>query len=83
METVTRTPRQLGNALRQRRRQLHLTQETLAAQIKLRQSTISDLENSATQTKTGTLLSVLAALDLELVVRPRTKSSPHEIEANF
>jgi HTH-type transcriptional regulator/antitoxin HipB len=82
MDTIARTPLQLGNYLRQRRRQLGLTQEQLAAKIGVRQRTISELETSAAA-RTATVLSVLAALDLELVIRPRTKSSAKDIEALF
>jgi HTH-type transcriptional regulator/antitoxin HipB len=60
-----------------------LSQEALASKIGLRQSTVSALETSAMDTRTGTLMSVLAALDLELVIRFRTKSSEKEIEALF
>lgn len=83
MEQVVRTSEQLGNFLQRRRRQLALTQQQLAAKTGVRQPTISDLETSARETRTGTLLSTLAALDLELVVRTRTKSSAKDIEAIF
>ena len=82
METIARTPLQLGSHIRQRRRQLGLTQEQLADKIGVRQRTISELEKSATARST-TVLSALAALDLEMVIRPRTKSSAKDIEAIF
>jgi HTH-type transcriptional regulator/antitoxin HipB len=82
METIARTPVQLGNYLRRRRRQLGLTQEQLAAKISVQQRTISQLETSTTARMT-TVLSALAALDLEMVIRPRTKSSAQDIEALF
>jgi HTH-type transcriptional regulator/antitoxin HipB len=82
MEQVARTPKQLGNLLRERRTELHLTQKELASRVGLRQSTVSALETSAA-VRTVTLLSALAALDLEMVVRPRTKTSPQDIEALF
>jgi HTH-type transcriptional regulator/antitoxin HipB len=59
-----------------------LTQEELAAKIGVRQRTISDLETSAAA-RIATLFTALAALDLEMVVRPRTKSSEKDIEALF
>ncbi len=82
MDTIARTPLQLGNQIRQRRRQLGLTQQQLAAKIGVRQHTISDLETTAAA-RTATLLTALAALDLELVIRPRTKGSENDIEALF
>lgn len=79
MLTIARIPKQLANSIRQRRRELGLTQETLAAKIGVRQRTVSDLETSAA-TRVDTLLRALAGLDLELVIRPRTKSSQRDIE---
>jgi HTH-type transcriptional regulator / antitoxin HipB len=82
MEQVARTSKQLGNLLRQRRTELGLTQAELAARIRLRQPTVSAMETSAT-VRTTTLLSALAALDLEMIIRPRTKTSAKDIEAMF
>ncbi len=82
METIARTPLQLGNCIRQRRRELGLTQEQLAAKVRVRQRTISDVETSA-EVRVDTVLRTLAALDLELVIRPRTKSSSRDIERLF
>jgi HTH-type transcriptional regulator / antitoxin HipB len=83
MDQITRTPKQLGTILRSRRKEIGLSQEALASRIHLRQATISALENSATDTRLGTLFDALAALDLEITVRPRTKGSRSEIETLF
>jgi HTH-type transcriptional regulator/antitoxin HipB len=82
MEAIARTPLQLGNSIRERRRQLGLTQEQLAEKVGVRQRTISDVE-SAGAARIDTLLRMLVALDLELLVRPRTKGSASDIEAIF
>jgi HTH-type transcriptional regulator/antitoxin HipB len=82
METIARTPLQLGNHIRERRRELGLSQERLAAKVGVRQRTISDVETSAA-VRVDTVLRTLAALDLELVIRPRTKGSPKDIERLF
>lgn len=82
METIARIPVQLGNSLRQRRRELKFTQEELADKVGVRQRTISDLETSAA-TRVDTLLRTLAVLELELVIRPRTKGSHRDIERLF
>jgi HTH-type transcriptional regulator/antitoxin HipB len=82
MEAIARTPLQLANSIRERRRQLGLTQDELAAKIGMRQRTVSDVETSVA-TRVDTLLRILAALDLELVVRPRTKGSHRDIERLF
>jgi HTH-type transcriptional regulator/antitoxin HipB len=82
IDKVARTPLQLGNYIRERRREFGLTQENLAAKIGVRQRTVSDIETSAA-VRLETVLRALAALDLELVIRPRTKSSPQDIERLF
>ncbi len=82
METIARTPVQLGNSIRERRRELGLTQEQLAEKVGVRQRTISDVE-SAGAARIDTLLRMLGALELELLVRPRTKGSAGDIEAIF
>ncbi len=82
METIARTPLQLGNSIRERRRKLGLTQEQLAEKVGVRQRTISDVE-SAGAARVDTLLRMLVALDLELLVRPRTRGSTSDIEAIF
>lgn len=83
MDQITRTPKQLGTVLQRYRKATGLTQEALAARIRLRQATISALENSATNARLGTLFDTLAALNLELVVRPRSKGSTKDIEGIY
>ena len=80
MEQIARTPKQLGDAIRRQRRKLGVNQTRLGEQTGLRQATISAVEGGAPGTQLGTLCDMLAALDLELVVRPRTKAAPAEIE---
>jgi HTH-type transcriptional regulator / antitoxin HipB len=82
MDTIARTPLQLGNSIRERRRKLGLTQEQLAEKVGVRQRTISAVE-SAGAARVDTLLRMLVALDLELLVRPRTRGSASDIEAIF
>lgn len=83
MEQIVRTPKQIGSAIRRRRRGLNLNQTSLGEKTRLRQATISAVEAGVPGTQIGTLCDVLAALDLELVVRPRTRAAPAEIEDIF
>ena len=83
METIVRTPQQLGAAIRRRRKLEGQPQGELGAKIGLRQATISKLEAGEPGTRIQTVLDSLAALDLELVVRPRTKGSIADIEEIF
>lgn len=77
---IARSPQQLGAILRRYRKKGRLTQTEVAAKTQLRQATISALESGEAGTQLKTLTDVLAALDLELVVQPRRKSLPSDIE---
>lgn len=83
MDQIARTPKQMGAIIQRHRRRLHLSQGAVGARIKHRQATLSRLEAGEPGTSLGTLLDVLAALNLEIVVRPRTKGSPEDIEVLF
>ena len=73
MENIARSLKQLGAVVRQTRKQRGLTQASLGSLINKRQATISNLESAESGTTLDTLFAVLSALDLELVVRSRTK----------
>jgi HTH-type transcriptional regulator/antitoxin HipB len=83
MDTIARTAKQLGAALRRFRRQKNITQEGLGQLMHARQATVSKLESGESGTQLGVLTDALAALDLELVVRPRGKGSTEQIEDLF
>ena len=83
MDQIARTPKQVGAIIQRQRRKLRLTQSKLGSRIKHRQATISTLEAGEPGTSLGTLLDVLGALNLEMVVRPRTKGSAEDIEVLF
>jgi HTH-type transcriptional regulator/antitoxin HipB len=48
-----------------------------------RQATVSKLESGEPATQLKTLMDALAALDLELVIRPRSQAGPEDIEDTF
>lgn len=71
-EQVVRTPVQLGLLLRGVRRQQGLSQQELALRAGgASQARLSQLELQPGRLTVERLLLILAALDLELVVRPR------------
>ena len=74
MEQIARTPQQLGAALRRRRRSMGLSQTALGAKTKLRQATISAIENGEPGTRLSTLTDVMTALGLEMAIRERSKA---------
>jgi HTH-type transcriptional regulator / antitoxin HipB len=82
VDQIARTPKQVGDAVRRRRRALRLHQKDLAGKTGLRQATISAVETGESGTL-RTLFDILTALDMEVVVRPRSKASTEKIEDLF
>ncbi|OAH19922.1 XRE family transcriptional regulator [Methylorubrum populi] len=82
-EQIARTEKQLGAILRRARKQAGLTQGGLGDRIHLRQGTISRLEAGERAVQLRTLMEALSALELELVVRPRSQGSATDIEDLF
>lgn len=76
MNQLARNPKQIGNIIRRARKKLSLSQGALGDQVGLRQATISQIETGNPAVRLDTLLALLAALDLELQVAPRTRQSP-------
>lgn len=72
-EVTVRTAAQLGNALRRYRRAVGETQAATGVQAGIKQGAVSTLESGLQGTRLSTLFKLLAALDLELVVRKRPK----------
>ncbi|MDX2103174.1 MAG: XRE family transcriptional regulator [Alphaproteobacteria bacterium] len=82
-DEIARSERQLGAILRRIRKLKGLSQSELGALIDMRQETVSRLETGAPALQVRTLMAVLAALDQELVVRPRTKAEARDFADIF
>lgn len=82
MEQIARTSKQIGAAIRRRRRTLNLRQGDVGSKTNLRQATISALETGKPGTQLRTLIDAMAALGLEIVIRERSKVS-EDIEDLF
>ena len=83
MDLTVRTTKQAGAAIRRIRRQKALTQGDLGERMHVRQATVSKLEAGEPATQLRVLMDALVALDLELVIRPRTSASTNDIEDLF
>jgi HTH-type transcriptional regulator/antitoxin HipB len=83
MDQIARTTKDLGNVLRQARKARNLTQADLAARAGIWQRTVSNIETSASGAKVDTIFDLLAALDLELYIVPRSKMAPGDLEDIF
>jgi HTH-type transcriptional regulator/antitoxin HipB len=70
------TPRQLGAVLQGFRQQRGLTQAQVARASGLQQSAVSELELDSSMASLNRIFKLLAALDVELVVRPRDATRP-------
>lgn len=82
MHQIARTVKQIGVAMRRRRRALGWSQSDLGSKAGLRQATISTLESGEPGTRLRTLVDAMAALELEVVIRDRSKA-PKSIEDLF
>lgn len=74
MDQIARTPKQLGAAIRRKRRSEGLSQTELGTKTNLRQATISALENGEPGTQLRTVIDAMAALGLEMVIRERSRA---------
>jgi HTH-type transcriptional regulator / antitoxin HipB len=83
MSMIVRTSKQLGAALRRIRRSQSITQQALGDRMHARQATVSKLEAGEPATQLRILLDAMAALNLELVIRPRTSAPADEVEDLF
>ena len=67
------TLQELGEAIRLRRKELHMTQEQLSEKAHIAQETLSTLENGYKGPRWDTLMMVTEVLDMEVKVERRTK----------
>lgn len=83
MTDLARTPKHIGNLIRRTRKTLGLSQTELGDKAGFRQETISLIETGHPAAKLETILAVLAALDLEFRIVPRSKGHGADIEGIF
>lgn len=76
MDTIARTPQQLGQALRARRTKLKLSQTDVGTKVGIKQDTVSMLEIHTSSSTVETLFKAISALGLELVVRDKSRAVP-------
>lgn len=83
MNALARSPKQLGQLIQRYRKAQGMTQTDLATRTGQRQELISRIESGHEGAKLGVICDLLAALDLELTIGPRSKSSAADIEDIF
>jgi HTH-type transcriptional regulator / antitoxin HipB len=83
LEIPTRAPNQLGQAISRFRARKNLSQASLAKSAGVRQATVHKVEKGL-RVNIETVYAVCAALELELVIRPRnSKAEPFHPEDVF
>ena len=78
MEQLVTSTVALGEALRRVRKLKGLSQTKAGHPFKLTQRTVSTLEDGLSGVRLDTLFRMLAALDLELVIRDKRKSTKQD-----
>ncbi len=71
MEQLVYSPKSLGSALKRQRKAKKLSQNKAGEAFKLNQATVSSIEQGAPGTRLETLFRMLAALDLEMIIRKK------------
>ena len=69
-----KTPQQLGSVLRGWRSERGLTQQAVGSEVGLAQKAVSQIETDPGRVGLARIFKILAALDLELVLRPQGKT---------
>ena len=69
-----KTPQHLGAVLQGFRRERGLTQKEVGAKVGMTQKAVSKIELVPSRAGLNLIFKILAALDLELVLRPRGKA---------
>jgi len=75
MDQIVFSPKSLGSALKRQRRIKKLSQNEAGAPFKIDQTTVSSIEQGASGTRLETLFRMLAALDLEMIIKPKKNSN--------
>ena len=83
MEQIARTPKDAGHVIRRNRQEKDMTQAQLGDRIHLRQATVSKLESGEPATQLRVFFDALSALELEIVIRPRSMASIQDLEDMF
>lgn len=74
LEVTIRSPSQMGSALLRFRKLASWTQQEIGSSAGIKQAMVSQIEAGSPGTSLATLFKLLAALDLELVLRKRRQT---------
>lgn len=71
---------ELAIVVANRRKKTKISQKTAADLVGLRQQTISNFENNPSSTELDTLFRILAAVNLDIYILPKEKTSQRKSE---
>lgn len=83
MHHIARSPKQLGSVIQRVRKQRGMSQTELAHLAGLRQEMVSKIETGQDGTRLSSIYALFAALDLEMAIDQRSRSSAQDIEDIF
>ena len=75
MDQLIHSPEALGIAIKRQRKSKKLNQHTAGSPVNIDQTTVSSIEQGAHGTRIETIFRMLAALELEMVIRPKKSSA--------
>jgi HTH-type transcriptional regulator/antitoxin HipB len=74
MEQLVYSPQSLGKAIQRQRKLMRLNQIDAGLPFNIAQSIVSSIENGVPGVQIDTIFRVLAALDLEMVIRSKEET---------
>ena len=83
MNALARSPKQLGALIQRSRKAKGLTQSQLADLAGLRQELVSKIETGQSGSRIASIYALLSALDLEMTLTPRSRSSADDLADLF
>lgn len=83
MSTLARSSKQLGLLIQRHRKERGLSQTELADRAGLRQELVSKIESGQPGSRLSSIYALLAALNLEMTIQPRTKSDADDMADIF
>lgn len=83
MDSLILTPKQLASALKNRRKELCLTQIEAASRIGLLPKTISALESSPERCSLESLLKLVSVLDLEITLKSKPDTPKDSLKGEW
>ncbi|MCJ8158730.1 helix-turn-helix domain-containing protein [Sphingomonas sp. LaA6.9] len=83
MHHIARSPKQLGSVIQRVRKQRGMSQTDLAHLAGLRQEMVSKIETGQDGTRLSSIYALFAALNLEMTIDHRSRSSAQDIEDIF